>query len=53
MHATEMIGLPECQCALAEAAVYIAVAPKSNRAGAGYCAAMAEIEVTVDCRRYG
>ena len=44
MHATEMIGLPEAQYALAQAAAYVASAPKSNRAGAGYFAALAEIE---------
>ena len=44
MQATEMIGLPEAQYALAQAAVYIASAPKSNRAGAAYFAALAEIE---------
>jgi len=44
MHATEMIGLPECQYALAQAVVHIATAPKSNRAGAAYFAALAEIE---------
>jgi putative ATPase len=44
MHATEMIGLPEAQYALAQAASYVASAPKSNRAGAAYFAALAEIE---------
>jgi putative ATPase len=44
MHATEMIGLPECQYALAQAAAYVAAAPKSNRAGAAYFAALAEVE---------
>jgi putative ATPase len=44
MHATEMIGLPEAQYALAQAAAYIASAPKSNRAGAAYFAALAEVE---------
>ncbi|HUF07436.1 MAG TPA: replication-associated recombination protein A, partial [Candidatus Binatia bacterium] len=44
MHATEMIGLPEAQYALAQAAAYIAAAPKSNRAGAAYFAALAEIQ---------
>ena len=44
MQATEMIGLPEAQYALAQAAVYIAVAPKSNRAGGAYFAALAEVE---------
>src|SRR6187551_751159 len=44
MQATEMIGLPEAQYALAQAAAYVASAPKSNRAGAAYFAAMAEVE---------
>jgi putative ATPase len=44
MHATEMIGLPECQFALAQAAAYVASAPKSNRAGAAYFAALADVE---------
>ena len=44
MHATEMIGLPECQYALAQAAAYVASAPKSNRVGAAYWAAMADVE---------
>ncbi|HYI65937.1 MAG TPA: replication-associated recombination protein A [Candidatus Limnocylindrales bacterium] len=44
MQAVEMIGLPEAQYALAEAASYVASAPKSNRAGAAYFAALAEIE---------
>ena len=44
MHATEIIGLPEAQYALAQAAAYVASAPKSNRAGAAYFAALAEVE---------
>jgi putative ATPase len=44
MQATEMIGLPEAQYALAQAASYVAAAPKSNRAGAAYFAALAEVE---------
>ncbi|MFN2483853.1 MAG: replication-associated recombination protein A [Candidatus Limnocylindria bacterium] len=44
MHATEMIGLPEAQYALAQAAAYVASAPKSNRSGAAYFAALAEVE---------
>ena len=44
MQAVEMIGLPEAQYALAQAAAYVASAPKSNRAGAAYFAALAEIE---------
>jgi putative ATPase len=44
MQATEMIGLPEAQYALAQAASYVASAPKSNRAGTAYFAALAEVE---------
>jgi putative ATPase len=44
MHAVEMIGLPEAQYALAQAAAYVASAPKSNRAGAAYFAALADVE---------
>jgi len=44
MHAVDMIGLPEAQYALAQAAAYVASAPKSNRAGAAYFAALAEIQ---------
>ncbi|MEO5985510.1 MAG: replication-associated recombination protein A [Candidatus Limnocylindria bacterium] len=44
MQAVEMIGLPEAQYALAQAAAYVAAAPKSNRAGAAYFAALAEVE---------
>jgi putative ATPase len=44
MQATEMIGLPEAQYVLAQAAAYVASAPKSNRAGAAYFAALAEVE---------
>ncbi|MEP7082468.1 MAG: replication-associated recombination protein A, partial [Chloroflexota bacterium] len=44
MQAVEMIGLPEAQYALAQAVVHIASAPKSNRSGAAYFAALAEIE---------
>jgi putative ATPase len=44
MQAVEMIGLPEAQYALAQAAAYVASAPKSNRAGTAYFAALAEVE---------
>jgi putative ATPase len=44
MHAVEMIGLPEAQYALAQAVTYVASAPKSNRSGAAYFAALAEVE---------
>jgi putative ATPase len=44
MQAVEMIGLPEAQYALAQAVVHITTAPKSNRSGAAYFAALAEVE---------
>jgi putative ATPase len=44
MQAVEMIGLPEAQYALAQAVVHVATAPKSNRDGAAYFAALAEVE---------
>ncbi|HYN63572.1 MAG TPA: replication-associated recombination protein A [Candidatus Limnocylindrales bacterium] len=44
MQAVAMIGLPEAQYALAQAAAYVASAPKSNRAGAAYFAALADVE---------
>ena len=39
--ALDWIGLPEAQYALAQATTYIATAPKSNRSGAAYWAAVA------------
>lgn len=41
--AAEVIGYPECRINLAQAAVYIALAPKSNAAEAGIDAALAEV----------
>jgi putative ATPase len=41
--AVDWVGLPECQYALAQAAVYIATAPKSNRSGAAYWAALEDV----------
>ncbi len=42
--AAHMVGMPECSLALAEAAVYLACAPKSNALYVGYAAAKAELE---------
>jgi putative ATPase len=42
--ALDHIGLPEAQYALAQAATYIATAPKSNRSGTAYWAAVADVE---------
>jgi putative ATPase len=45
-HATHLIGLPEARLALAEAAVYLANAPKSNRVLMAYEAAAADARAT-------
>ncbi len=42
--ALDWIGLPEAQYALAQAATYIATAPKSNRAGKAFFAAVGDLE---------
>jgi len=36
MHAAHFVGMPECDLALAEAAVYLSLAPKSNALYVGY-----------------
>ncbi len=41
--ACEVIGMPECRINLAQAAVYMALAPKSNASYAGLAAAMSEV----------
>ena len=41
--ALDWVGLPEAQYALAQATAYVAAAPKSNRAGQAYWAAMADV----------
>lgn len=40
---TELVGLPECEYALAQAAIYIACAPKSNRCAQAIWAARADV----------
>ncbi|MEO5940338.1 MAG: replication-associated recombination protein A, partial [Candidatus Limnocylindrales bacterium] len=42
--ALDHVGLPEAQYALAQATTYIATAPKSNRAGLGFFAAVGDVE---------
>jgi putative ATPase len=42
--ALDWIGLPEAQYALAQAATYVASAPKSNRAGLAYFAAAGDVD---------
>jgi putative ATPase len=44
MQAVEMIGLPEAQYALAQAIVHISTAPKSNRSGTAYFAALGDVQ---------
>jgi putative ATPase len=41
--AVELVGLPEARYALAQAAIYLALAPKSNRAGVALSAASAHV----------
>jgi putative ATPase len=45
-HATHLIGLPEAKLALAEAAIYLARAPKSNQVIVAYEAAAADARAT-------
>ncbi len=40
---TELVGLPECQFALAQAAIYVACAPKSNAVAAAIGAAREDV----------
>ncbi len=42
-HAVEHVGMPECVYALAQAAVYLSMAPKSNAANKAIAAARAHI----------
>jgi putative ATPase len=42
--ALDHVGLPEAQYALAQAATYIATAPKSNRSGSAYWSAVTDVE---------
>ena len=44
MQASEFVGLPECRIPLAQAAVYVACAPKSNAAYLGIEKAMKDVE---------
>ena len=41
--ALDYVGLPEAQYALAQAATYLATAPKSNRSGAAYWQAVSDV----------
>jgi putative ATPase len=42
-HAVELVGLPEARYALAQAAIYLALAPKSNAAGRALSAAVEHV----------
>jgi putative ATPase len=42
--ALDWVGLPEAQYALAQAVAYVASAPKSNRVGKAYFAALADVQ---------
>jgi putative ATPase len=42
--ALDHVGLPEAQYALAQATTYIATAPKSNRSGSAYWAAVSDVD---------
>ncbi len=42
--ALDWVGLPEAQYALAQATVYLATAPKSDRSGQAYWAALADVQ---------
>jgi putative ATPase len=44
--AVRLVGLPECKLALAQAAVYLALAPKSNALYAGYSAVVSDVQHT-------
>ena len=51
LHATEavrLVGMPECKLALAQAAVYLSVAPKSNALYTAYGAVEADVQKTVN-----
>ncbi|MCA9296432.1 MAG: hypothetical protein KC983_07940, partial [Phycisphaerales bacterium] len=41
---TERVGMPECQLTLAEAAIYMAMAPKSQATAQAIWGAMAEVK---------
>ena len=46
--AVHLIGLPECKLALAQAAVYLSVAPKSNALYTAYTAVEEDVQKTVN-----
>ncbi len=44
--AAHFLGMPECNCALTQCAVYLATAPKSNKCETAYAAAVAAVRET-------
>jgi putative ATPase len=46
VEAVRLVGLPECKLALAQAAVYLSVAPKSNALYSGYSAVVSDVQNT-------
>jgi putative ATPase len=46
--AVRLVGLPECKLALAQAAVYLAVAPKSNALYRAYSSVLADVQNTMN-----
>jgi putative ATPase len=46
--AVRLVGLPECKLALAEAAVYLSVAPKSNALYTAYSGVVADVQRTLN-----
>jgi putative ATPase len=42
--AVRLVGLPECKLALAQAAVYLSIAPKSNALYTGYSAVVSDVQ---------
>ena len=48
VEAVRLIGMPECNLALAQAAVYLAVAPKSNALYTAYSSVASDVQRTVN-----
>jgi putative ATPase len=46
--AVRLVGMPECTLALAEAAVYLSLAPKSNALYTGYSQVIADVQNTLN-----
>jgi putative ATPase len=46
--AVRLVGLPECKLALAQAAVYLSVAPKSNALYTGYSSVVSDVQNTLN-----